>query len=55
MFKGLLGLLSSFNSEVTKRLRVAHESCLKLFDLILKTCDERKDDPWSLIIESENS
>lgn len=54
MLKGLLGLFEFFRERSDQRLRVAHESGLKLFDLILKACDKTKDGLRSLIVESEN-
>jgi hypothetical protein len=50
----LLGECKFFQERSDQGLGVARKLSLKLFDLILKTCDETKDSLRSLIIESEN-
>lgn len=52
--KGLLGEFEFFRQRGDQRLRVGSELSGQLFDLILKTCDETKDNLRSLIKESKN-
>jgi hypothetical protein len=52
---GVLGEFEFFGERCDHKFRVASESSLKVFDLILQPRDETKNSFWSLSKESLNS